>query len=417
MGTVWLLKGYGNFPENWYEMKNLKLWIFFTSVHWVTSETVAADDILAMLQNTVRVNAHGQETAQIKIEERGVPDMKTISRLEEIVMAKLREGAGGNNNLTATINASIKQMYTAILAETKANQKRIIDDIKAFSVCKAGMWKSYYKTIPVEKEFWILGKIYPKCLNAERKLNVVKTKNYKVWRTVRSTLKTKQKLFYVIGKSCGNVCNQNRNENYNEQLDRLSKYYTKCRKQIGPKHKDVVIAKKRYKLADKSKRVSNARYLAMKKKCELIAYRMNKKKCDATGKFLGACAFYEACWKRAKRTYDQDSKRIKIEEANMEVQWRALIRIQCYLNVLDTKNDKNKKKEEAQLKVCIGIKKKQLLSRSRLATKIDYKRPPRKPKCPMDRWCPCTTAYLNYYYRGTKRRCVKNIVSRYSCPA
>merc|ERR1711956_200360 len=173
--------------------------------------------------------------------------------------------------------------------------------IKAFSVCKAGMWKSYYKTIPVEKEFWILGKIYPKCLNAERKLYVVKTKNYKVWRTVRSTLKTKQKLFHVIGKSCGNVCNQNRNENYNEQLDRLSKYYTKCRKQIGPKHKDVVIAKKRYKLADKSKRVSNARYLAMKKKCELIAYRMNKKKCDATGKFLEPVHFMRRAGRGQKR--------------------------------------------------------------------------------------------------------------------
>jgi len=375
---------------------------------------VVADDALAMLQNSLRVKEESKEVEQPKFQETGVPDMKTISRLEEIVMAKVREGAGGNNNLTATINASIKQMYTAILAETKANQKRIIDDIKAFSLCKAGMWKSYYKTIPVEKEFWILGKIYPKCITAERKLNVVKTKNYKVWRTSRSTLKTKQKLFYAIGKSCGNVCNQNRNENYNEQLSRLSKYYTKCRKQIGPKYKDVVIAKKKYKLADRSKTVSNARYLAMKKKCELIAYRMNRKKCDATGKFLGACAFYEACWKRAKRTYDKDSKRIKIEEANMMVQWRALVRIQCYLKVLDTKNDKNKKKEEAQLKACVGIK---MSKKTTEHLKIDYKRIPRAPKCPMDRWCPCTTAYLNYYYRGSKRRCVKNIVSRYYCPA
>merc|ERR1711933_412655 len=109
----------------------------------------------------------------------------------------------------------------------------------------------------------------------------------------------KQKLLKVIARSCVNVCNPMKNENYNEQLARLSKYYTKCRGKIGPKHKDVIIAKK--------------------KKCELIAYRMNKKKCDATGKFLGACAFYEACWKRAKKTYDADKKRIKIEEANVKV--------------------------------------------------------------------------------------------------
>lgn len=395
-------------------MKNLKLFIFFSAVLSVRSENVAADDILGMLQNSVRVNAHGQETVQTKIEETQVPDMDTISKLEELVMAKVREGAGGNNNLTATINASVKEMYKAILAATKSNQNTIIADIKAFSLCKAGMWKSYYKTIPVEKDFWILGKIYPKCLNAERKLNVVKTQNYKVWTTAKSNLKTKQKLFYVIGKSCGNVCGPNKNENYNEQLARLSKYYTKCKKQIWPKYKDVVSAKKTYKAADYKKKMSNAMYLAMKKKCELIAYRMNKKKCDATGKFLGACAFYEACWKRAKKTYDKDVKGIKIVEANMKVQWRALVRIQCFLKVLDIKNDKNKKKEQAQLNICIGIKK------SKISTKhlnIDYKKIPPKPKCPMDKWCPCTTAYLNQYYRGTKRRCVKNIVSKYYCPA
>jgi len=391
----------------------MKFLIFFAAVHVVKSQTAVADDILAMLQNSVRVNGQERET-ETKVEETGVPNMKTISRLEEIVMARVREGVGGNNNLTATINASVKQMYKSILATTAANQKKISADIKAFSLCKAGMWKSYYKTIPVEKEFWILGKIYPKCLNAERKLNTVKVRNYKVWTTERSTLKTKQKLLKVIARSCVNVCNPMKNENYNEQLARLSQYYTKCRGKIGPKHKDVVVAKKKYKSADKSKRLSNAMYLAMKKKCELIAYRMNKKKCDATGKFLGACAFYEACWKRAKKTYDADKKRIKIEEANVKVEWRALVRIQCYLKVLDIKNDKNKKKEQAQLKKCIGIK------RSQISTKhlnIDYKRIPPKPKCPMDKWCPCTTAYLNEYYRGTKSRCVKNIVSKYYCPA
>jgi len=391
----------------------MKIWIFFTVVHWVKSESVVADDILAMLQNSLKVDAKEQET-DTKIYETGVPNMKSIERLEEIVMAKVREGAGGDNKLTATINASVKQMYKSILATTAANQKKIIADIKAFSLCKAGMWKSYYKTIPVEKEFWILGKIYPKCLNAERKLNTIKTRNYKVWTTSKSTLKTKQKLLKVVARSCVNVCNPNKNENYNEQLARLSKYYTKCRGKIGPKHKDVIIAKKKYKSADKSKRLSNAMYLAMKKKCELIAYRMNKKKCDATGKFLGSCAFYEACWQRAKRTYDKDVKRIKIDEANMKVQWRALVRIQCYLKVLDIKNDKNKKKEEAQLKLCIGIKKSQISTKH---LNIDYKKVPLKPKCPMDKWCPCTTAYLNYYYRGTKKRCVKNIVSKYYCPA
>jgi len=396
-------------------MKNLQFLIFSTIVHFLNSGFAAADDVLAMLQNSLQVKQQGQEVEQPQIQGTGVPGMDTISKLEELVMARVREGVGGNNNLTATINASIKQMRTAILAATAANQKTIILDIKAFKLCKTKMWKSYDKAVPVEGAFWALGEIYPKCISAEKKLDVLKTRNYKVWTTSKSTLTTKEKIFKAVARNCVNVCSKNHNENYEEQLTRLAKYYTGCRKQLGPKYKDVVTAKKKFKSADTAKTLSNARYIAMKKKCELIAYRMNQKKCRAVGILKGSCSFYEECWKRSKRTYDKDKRGIMVQEANMKVQWRALTRIQCFLLVLNTKNDKNQKKEDAQLNKCINVK---INSISTKPLNIDYKKIPKKPKCPTDPWCPCTQAYTNFYYRtGPKSRCVKNVVKKYSCPA
>jgi len=398
-------------------MKNLKSWILCTGACFLRLHFVAADDALAMLQNSLRVNEESKEVEQPKFQERGVPDMQTISRLEELVMAKVHEGVGGNNNLTATINASITSMRKALLAATASNQKLIIDDIKAFKLCKAKMWKKYDKAVPEEGAFWVLGEIYPKCIDAESKLNVVKTRNYKVWKASKSTLKTKQKIFKAVGRACVNVCNRNKNENYNEQLSRLSKYYVDCRKKIGPKYKEVVAAKKKYKSSDKEKTLSNLKYIAMKKKCELIAYRMNQKKCRAVDILSGSCSFYNECWKRSKRRYDSDKKKIMVEEANMKIQWRALTRIQCFLQVLNIKNDKNHKKEKAQLNKCIGIKVK-VNSKKTKPLNIDYKRVPKKPKCPEDPWCPCTAAYLNFYYRkGPKSRCVKNVVKKYKCAA
>merc|ERR1719242_190626 len=172
-----------------------------------------------MLQNSLQVKQQGQEVEQRQIQDTGVPGMETISKLEELVMARVKDGVGGNDNLTATINASIKQMRTAILAATAANQKTIILDIKAFKLCKTKMWKSYDKAVPVEGAFWVLGEIYPKCISAEKKLDVLKIKHDKVWKTWKSTLTTREKIFKAIGRNCGNVCNKNSNENLEEHLD------------------------------------------------------------------------------------------------------------------------------------------------------------------------------------------------------
>jgi len=91
-------------------------------------------------------------------------------------MARVREGLGGDNKLTASINVSVKQMYTAIIATTTANQKKIILDIKAFLACKTKMWTSYDKAVLIEKDFWTGGEAYPKCTTAESKLKVKSTK-------------------------------------------------------------------------------------------------------------------------------------------------------------------------------------------------------------------------------------------------
>jgi len=341
--------------------------------------------------------------------------MKSISRLEEIVMARVREGLGGDDKLSGQINASVKQMYAAVIATTAANQAKIILDIKAFLLCKTKMWAGYDKAIPIEKEFWVLGEIYPKCVVAEDKLKVTSQKSDKMYETQKSNVATKKKLATIVEKECKDVCSNEKYENYGEQLEKLAGYYEKCIEKIQPKVEAVVNATKKYAVIAEQKKLDNARYLAMKSKCDLIAYRMNKKKCVAVGELTGACSFYESCWKKAKKIYEDDKKRIMVEEANMKIQWRALTRIQCYLLVLNTQLDKDKAKEKAQLDKCIAIKKEDINTDH---LNIDYKEIPPKPICPKDAWCPCTTAYTNFYYKtGPKERCAKNIAKPYVCAA
>jgi len=379
------------------------------------SSVEVADDILAMLQSSLRVNQQQQDMDRDVIQNPDSPDMKGISRLEELVMARVRDGLLGDDNLTATINASIKSYYAGIISTTASNQRKIIDDIKAFLKCKTKMQSTYDKTIPVEKDFWALGKIYPKCIRAENKLKLLKDQTDGKTKTYMDNLKTKKRLAKAEEDKCTNVCAQGKEENYNEQLSRLVDYYDKCKKKIEPRFKDVQKAEKKYKTAAGEQKLSSAKYNAMKQKCKLIAFRMNNKKCKAVEMFDTSCSFYEECWKRAKRVYDADVIRIRKEEAEMKIEWRALHRIQCYLMVLGTKNDKDNKKEKAVLDKCIAIK------RDDISTKhldIDYKKIPKKPKCPRDPWCPCFAAYTNYYYRvGPKSRCVNNIVKKYKCGA
>merc|ERR1719361_2143254 len=81
----------------------------------------------------------------------------------------------------------------------------------------------------------------------------------------------------------------------------------------------------------------------------------------------------------------------------MKVQWRALKRIQCYLQVVDDKPKKVKGKvvpNKVIINNCIKMK--------RPSTKhldIDYGKIPKKPKCPRDRMCPCTSFYVETHTR------------------
>jgi len=381
------------------------------TIHLVHGGLAENDDFVAMLQGSFGVKQQGEDTNYNHNGNAAVPDMDTVSRLEEMVMANVREGKLiGDNNLTGVINASVKKMYTTILAATNANQQLIIENIKAFKKCKISMWKTYDRTIPVERDHWIMSTIYPKCIKAENLLAQDNGKNKKIVKTVTNTLKAARKLAQIEEKKCVNTCGSGNLENYHEQLQRLAKYYTKCKKSIGPHVAKVAKLSKQLKRYVAGFKLSNAKYEAMKKKCKKIAYIMNQYKCRAVTNLDTSCTGYEACWKRALRVYLKNKAAIEKEEKDMKVQWRALHRIQCFLKVTN-KNDKNDKK---QLQTCINIKRKDISTK---ALDIDYKKIPKKPKCPKDPMCPCTKFYTNSYFKvGPKKNCVNNIVKKYVCP-
>jgi hypothetical protein len=151
------------------------------------------DDSLAMLQGSLRVLQNSNTTSVVNegddVKIQSSPDSKSVAHLEEMVLARIKDGSfKGNFKLAAVVNASIKNMFTAIISATSSNQKLIIKSIAAFKKCKVSMWSNYGKALPLEKKHWILKNVYPKCIRAE---NILALENKKV----ETTYKTAKNLY------------------------------------------------------------------------------------------------------------------------------------------------------------------------------------------------------------------------------
>jgi len=397
----------------------------------VSEEWTGPDDILAMLQGGLKVkqssnassptsdNESPQEVVPdgLDMHAKDGPDLSAVSHLEDMVLNRLKENDfKGDKKLSAVINGSIQNMNKAILAATNANQKLMTLSVLAFKKCKTKMWKNYDRAIPYEYRHWELSTIYPRCIRAENKLKLQKNSVWKKYKKAKDIHTNYKKLTKIAGKNCVNVCSNQKMENYHEQLQRLAQYYGKCRKTLGPLMKKEKQAKKIFINEYKRHGLGNAKYTAMKKKCMKIAYLMNTRKCQSVTKLNAGCKGYGNCWKIALRNYNRNKRGVMVQEKNMKVQWRALKRIQCYLQVVDDKPKKVKGKvvpNKVIIDNCIKMK--------RPSTKhldIDYGKIPKKPKCPRDKSCPCTTFYVvNSYKIGPKQRCAKNLVRKYKCPA
>merc|ERR1712129_276244 len=148
------------------------------------------------------------------------------------------------------------------------------------------------------------------------------------------------------------------------------------------------LAKKLYVKQYKKHFINNRKYIAMKKKCLKIAYLMNTRKCQSVMRLDTGCKGYGTCWKISLRNYNKNKREVMVQEKNMKVQWRALKRIQCFLQVVDDKPKKVKgkvvpnkviidncikKKSEKEIKKITKKKKKK-------KTKIEKKKKKKKKK-------------------------------------
>lgn len=372
---------------------------------------------MAMLQSSLRVKTSSNSSSETDTVQ-SAPDVATVSSLENLVLNRVKDGTlKGDVKLTNSVNASIKKMFTSIIAATGSNQKLMRASVRAFKKCKTNMWANYRRALPLEKKHFMIARVYPKCITAENALRLEQKRVKKTYKTALNIFKNNKRLMKAKGKGCGNVCtNHKRTENYHEQLQRLYDFYGKCKKKLIPISKRLESAKKLFKKESAKQAVGDAKYKAMKKKCLTMAWIMNTRKCGAVGRLKNGCKGYQACWKRATKNYYRNKRDIMKEERNMKIEWRGLKRIQCYLQVIDDKPVKDAKgkkmSNKAVLNSCIKMK--------RPSTKhlnIYYGRIPKKPKCPRDPWCPCTSSYVkNVYTKGPRSRCWKNL-RKYRCVA
>merc|ERR1712129_17164 len=78
---------------------------------------------------------------------------------------------------------------------------------------------------------------------------------------------------------------------------------------------------------------------------------------------------------------------VMVQEKNMKVQWRALKRIQCFLQIIDDKPKKVKGKvvpNKVIINNCIKKKNAKEIKKITKHLNIDYGKIPKKPKCPKD---------------------------------
>jgi len=268
--------------------------------------------------------------------------MQAVERLEKLVMARVHGEVTGDNKLAGNLNTSIKYMFGGIIVNTATNQKMIKTAIAAFKNCKVKMWNSYTKAVLLQKKYWKLSQIYPKCMVTEDKLKLAKIVSARSVDHLKETIKQLKALLKAQGRTCGNVCANRGHESYHEQLHRLARFYGKCKKRLVPTSEKLKSVEKRYK--EKIEGLAHKRYIAMRDKCKLIAYLMNRAKCDAVTHMAESCTGYQACWRVAIKNYDTIVVKVKEEEKDMKIQWRALKRIQCYLNVLDEKDQAKKQR-------------------------------------------------------------------------
>jgi len=178
----------------------------------------------------------------------------------------------------------------------------------------------------------------------------------------------------------------------------------------------MIKAEETYKKEHAKHALTDAKHKAMMNKCKKIAYLMNTRKCESVTQLETGCKGYGSCWEVARKNYNKNVDEVKIQEKNMKIQWRALKRIQCYLQVIDDAPKKDAKGKDIDnkevLKACIGMK--------RPITDhldIDYGKMPHEPQCPKDKMCPCTPFYITQAYKhGPKTRCAQNMVKNYKCP-
>jgi len=371
---------------------------------------------LAMLQSSLRVKTSSNSSIETETIQ-SAPDVASVTSLENLVLNRVKDGTlKGDVKLVASVNASIKKMYTSILAATGSNQKLMRDSVNAFKKCKTSMWSNFRRAIPLEKKHWMIARVYPKCIIAENALRLEMGRVGVTYRRALSIYRNNKRLLKAMGKSCGNTCtNHKRTENYHEQLQRLYDFYGKCKKKLAPINRRLVSAKKLFKKENAKTVVTKAKYYAMRKKCMMMAYRQNVRKCQSVARLQIGCRGYGSCWSTAYKNYYRNKRGVMKEEANMKIEWRGLKRIQCYLQVIDDKPVKDKKGKTIPNSVVLNncIKMRRPNTRH---LNIHYGRIPRKPRCPKDRMCPCSVFYVNTVYkRGPKTRCAKNLV-KYRCP-
>lgn len=357
--------------------------------HNATQLRALGDDAIHLLQSSVHlIPPPGNETALDGDALLQTPESLTM--LEGMMVSYIHEGRfAGESKYVEAMKERVAKMKGNIVETHKANQKWVHKSIDDINKCNKPFWSvAYKKAVKLEERFNTLSKKHKECYESisdaadSVESYKVKYENAKAGLDVAvERIKDEEK------KQSASTCKPGLwpGVTLGMRAQMLYTWFDKAYKLMVRLHRE---RKKKAKLTARFKAMYDKRrkqHAKLAVKCKKTSKDMDNTKCKAVTLLRTACKDRSLCYKRAVKAHSEADKVVKKEERDMQIEWRSLGRMDCYLGVINVKKEKN-------LNGC----RKNKVSADHL--KIKYGKIPKRTNCPFDPRCPCSKKYKAEHY-------------------
>jgi len=330
--------------------------------------------------------SHGDDEAE------GLETLEhNLEKLETSTRARVAEPASTKSFVAVVETLIVKKMKPKVLEMHTLGQKTLDAAEQAFSRCAGAQSSSTDGAKSARKSILAVRKGHLACRKQENRRWKLDTACARTLKTKASLVKSECKAEGLLRRSphaeADNCHSTKTNEPYEMWVERNMRWFAQKDDQYSRQRQRCIGAKSsqvREKL-----RCGKVRSTFRKKREECSARQINLEgsTCSLVKKLTNACDAYGTCFASAKKHMAQQVKISKKEEKDRKAEWRALMRINCLLELF--------KSEDADASV---IEKCKAKTHSTEHLDLKYPKVPGKLPCGNAPAAPCTTAFMKQEY-------------------